>query len=186
MIVEPGTWAQADVDPPFTPETYGCYLRLLRKRRGLTMRDLSRESGVAQSYISMMESGSRYHTGASKTPSLKILLRLAEYFGVSVDTLLTLGGFKEPDPDPSCPPPTVGSVFHDQLAQGIMSTEEESCISTRVKQLWIESILLFDRLSPEEQQATASVLLGVAPWVPSAERSSLSSRRRGSAAEKSP
>lgn len=56
-------------------------LRELRKQRGLTMKELGEKIGVSESTISLYETGRR-------SPSYEILLKIAEYFGVSVDYLL--------------------------------------------------------------------------------------------------
>lgn len=57
-------------------------LRELRKKCGLTMKELGAEIGVAESTISQYETGKRQ-------PDYETLLKLGEFFGVSVDYLLT-------------------------------------------------------------------------------------------------
>lgn len=57
-------------------------LRELRKKCGLTMKDLGEEIGVAESTISQYETGKRQ-------PDYETLLKFGEFFGVSVDYLLT-------------------------------------------------------------------------------------------------
>lgn len=57
-------------------------LRELRKNCGLTMKELGAEIGVAESTISQYETGKRQ-------PDYETLLKLGEFFGVSVDFLLT-------------------------------------------------------------------------------------------------
>ena len=56
-------------------------LREIRKKCGLTMKELGAEIGVAESTISQYETGKR-------EPDYETLLKLAEYFGTSVDVLL--------------------------------------------------------------------------------------------------
>ncbi len=56
-------------------------LRELRKKNGFTMKELGVEIGVAESTISQYETGKRQ-------PDYETLLKLAEFFGVSTDTLL--------------------------------------------------------------------------------------------------
>lgn len=60
--------------------TFAETLAHLRAKRGLTQRQLGASAGVAWSMISKYESG-------QSTPRLKILMRLAEALGVSVDEL---------------------------------------------------------------------------------------------------
>lgn len=57
-------------------------LRELRKKCGITMKELGAEIGVAESTISQYETGKRQ-------PDYETLLKLGEFFGVSVDYLLT-------------------------------------------------------------------------------------------------
>lgn len=57
-------------------------LRELRKKSGITMKELGAEIGVAESTISQYETGKRQ-------PDYETLLKLGEFFGVSVDYLLT-------------------------------------------------------------------------------------------------
>lgn len=56
-------------------------IREIRKRCGLTMKELGDRVGVGESTISQYETGKRQ-------PDYEILLRIADYFGVSVDYLL--------------------------------------------------------------------------------------------------
>lgn len=56
-------------------------LREIRKRCGLTMKELGERVGVGESTISQYETGKRQ-------PDYEILLRIADYFGVSVDEIL--------------------------------------------------------------------------------------------------
>lgn len=56
-------------------------LRELRKKQGLTMKQLGEIIGASESTVSLYENGRR-------EPSHETLLKLAEYFGVSVDYIL--------------------------------------------------------------------------------------------------
>lgn len=56
-------------------------IRELRKAQGLTMKELGAVVGLAESTISQYETGKRQ-------PDNETLLRLGEFFGVSVDFLL--------------------------------------------------------------------------------------------------
>ena len=57
-------------------------LRELRKRTGITMKDLGEAIGLAESTISHYETGKRQ-------PDYETLLKFGEFFGVSVEYLLT-------------------------------------------------------------------------------------------------
>lgn len=56
-------------------------LRILRKQRGISMKKLGEAVGVAESTISQYETGKR-------EADYEMLLRLSEYFNVSIDYLL--------------------------------------------------------------------------------------------------
>lgn len=56
-------------------------LRELRKEKGISLKELGAEMGVAESTMSLYENGKRQ-------PDYETLLKLAEYFGVTVDYLL--------------------------------------------------------------------------------------------------
>ncbi len=64
------------------PGFIGEKLRFLRLQRGISQTDLSHDLGsITQSYLSYLEAG-------QKTPSLELVLRIAAYFGVSIEYLL--------------------------------------------------------------------------------------------------
>ena len=56
-------------------------LRKLRKEKGISMKELGAQVGVAESTISQYETGKRQ-------PDFNMLLKLSSYFDVSVDYLL--------------------------------------------------------------------------------------------------
>lgn len=56
-------------------------LRELRKGKGISLKELGSIIGVAESTMSLYESGKRQ-------PDYETLLKLAEYYGVTVDYLL--------------------------------------------------------------------------------------------------
>ncbi|MCM1335738.1 MAG: helix-turn-helix domain-containing protein [Bacteroides sp.] len=56
-------------------------LKELRKEKGISLKELGAEMGVAESTMSLYENGKRQ-------PDYETLLKLAEYFGVTVDYLL--------------------------------------------------------------------------------------------------
>jgi len=56
-------------------------LKQLRKQRGLTQSELGEIVGVAKSTLSLYETGTR-------EPDIETLKKFADFFGVSIDTLL--------------------------------------------------------------------------------------------------
>jgi transcriptional regulator with XRE-family HTH domain len=70
-------------------EKIGGTLRQARQAKGLTLFELSRESGVSPSFIGRVERGDRIASG-------KILRKLARPLGFEETTLLELAGFLSP------------------------------------------------------------------------------------------
>ena len=68
----------------FDAKIFGANVRLLRKRSGLTQEQLAEKLNISTSYLGKIEIGSR-------TPSIDLLLDLADQFGVTVDELLQSG-----------------------------------------------------------------------------------------------
>ena len=66
-------------------------IKEIRKKCGLTQKELGERVGVSEAAISQYESGKR-------RPDYEIVLRMADYFGCSVDYLL--GNDSPPSTDP--------------------------------------------------------------------------------------
>jgi HTH-type transcriptional regulator, competence development regulator len=62
-------------------KSFGEFLRALRQARGLTLRQVEEQIRVSNAYLSQIERGER------GIPNLKILNKLAEVYGVSVEEL---------------------------------------------------------------------------------------------------
>ncbi|MFH0703205.1 MAG: helix-turn-helix transcriptional regulator [bacterium] len=65
---------------------FGEYIKKLRENRGLSLREVEKKVGVSYAYISQVEKGER------NIPSLKILEKLAEAYGVSISSLNKVAG----------------------------------------------------------------------------------------------
>ena len=74
---------------PMNPQGFGPYLRELRRRRGLSLKQLEREAGVSNAYMSQIERGLR------KPPHPDILKRLAKVYDVPPNDLLIAAGYIE-------------------------------------------------------------------------------------------
>ncbi len=59
----------------------GGKLRTLRQRRGLSQRQLATQIGIGKSFISSVENN-------NGTPSARLILQIADFFAVSVETLM--------------------------------------------------------------------------------------------------
>lgn len=66
-------------------------LRRLRREKGISMKELGQKMGVAESTISQYETGKR-------EPDFETLLKLGEFFNVSVDYLLRGEQYNEKTP----------------------------------------------------------------------------------------
>jgi transcriptional regulator with XRE-family HTH domain len=62
-------------------ERFGEKLSTLRKKRGLTLRQLGEMLGVYHTYVSQIEKG-------KKTPNAAMIIKIADIFGVSTDQLM--------------------------------------------------------------------------------------------------
>lgn len=67
-------------------------IRDIRKKCGLTLKELGERVGVGESTMSQYETGKRQ-------PDYEVLLRISDYFGVSVDYLLGKSDEKTPADD---------------------------------------------------------------------------------------
>ncbi|NPV54795.1 MAG: helix-turn-helix transcriptional regulator [Firmicutes bacterium] len=61
----------------------GEQIQRIRKAKGISQADLARASGLAQSFISSVESG-------QKSPTVRSLIKLAEALGVPPEKILEL------------------------------------------------------------------------------------------------
>ncbi len=60
---------------------FGEKLRILRKQRGLTIRELADKLDVHNTYVNKLETGKR-------SPSANIILKVIQFFDVSADQLI--------------------------------------------------------------------------------------------------
>lgn len=79
---------QIQATPPYD---FGANLRRLRWERDLSIRQLSRITGVSPSGIE------RYETGEVKRVMIKHLYRLCQFFGVTADELLGISKMRRSD-----------------------------------------------------------------------------------------
>jgi HTH-type transcriptional regulator, competence development regulator len=66
---------------------FGQFLRSLRKRQGLSLRDAEKKCGVSNAYIAQLEKGDR------PPPRPNILRKLAQAYNVTVRELLLRAGY---------------------------------------------------------------------------------------------
>lgn len=63
-------------------------LKILRCIKGYGQVDIADRANVDKSYVALLEMGKR-------TPSLEVLMKIADIFGVTIDVLTVLSDFKE-------------------------------------------------------------------------------------------
>ena len=68
--------------------TFGKYLKSLRLKQGLKLREVEKETGVSNSYISLLETSTR-----KNPPHPDILKKLAQVYKVSIRELMEMAGY---------------------------------------------------------------------------------------------
>jgi len=74
------------------PTPLGEFLKSMREKRGVTLRDVENATGLSNAYLSQLETGKRK---TLKLPSPDVLRRLANYFNVSMMEILQHAGYLE-------------------------------------------------------------------------------------------
>lgn len=59
-----------------------CSLKLCRKLKGLSLRDVEEKTGISNAYLSQLE------TGKIKEPSFSIVIKLCKFYNITIDDLL--------------------------------------------------------------------------------------------------
>lgn len=70
------------------PYIFGTYLRKLRGRKGVTLKEVEKATGLSNPYISQLETGVR-----RRLPTPDRLKILADYFNVTISELLEKAGY---------------------------------------------------------------------------------------------
>jgi transcriptional regulator with XRE-family HTH domain len=65
----------------------GSYLRQVRRKLNLTLRDVEEKTGISNAYLSQLENNKIFY------PSPRILYKLAECYQVSYEYLMKLAGY---------------------------------------------------------------------------------------------
>jgi HTH-type transcriptional regulator, competence development regulator len=72
------------------PSALGQYLRGAREARQLSLREVERQVGVSNAYLSQVESG------RIKEPSPNVLFKLTELYGAAYEIAMELAGYPTP------------------------------------------------------------------------------------------
>lgn len=71
-------------------KSLGMLLKQTRKRRDLTLREVQKETGISNAYLSQLENDK------IANPSPNILHQLAKLYEISYETLMSLAGYPAP------------------------------------------------------------------------------------------
>lgn len=97
--------------------TIGEIMKRYRDEHSLTMRDFAKGAGISSGYVSMLENNRNPRTGKPVTPSLDVIVNIAEYMGMTVDELISVA---EDQPVRLAPKhPGVKIKVYGQVAAGI-------------------------------------------------------------------
>src|SRR5437763_16072199 len=100
------------VEQPREPDVVGKRIKRIRELRGLTIRQLSQQSGVPSSTLSFVESGVRAGAGLSLATGRK----LAETLGVTLDWLS--GVYRDEEREGQVWPPGMAHAWQPTIPDG--------------------------------------------------------------------
>jgi Predicted transcriptional regulators len=98
-------------------ENYGEYFKALRESKGLTLREVEKQTDVSNAYLSQIESSK------IKQPSPTTLYKLAEFYGVKYEVLMEKVGYPVPQANSSTLTNSSQNTVLNRL--GEVSKEEE-------------------------------------------------------------
>ena len=98
-------------------------IRTLRKSAGLTMKQFGSLMGVSESTISLYETG-------KNEPDIKMLIKMAEYFGVTIDTLVGCNPSMQSD-ETKKQPPAQGEELDNSLISLLMDLNPQDAQRVR-------------------------------------------------------
>lgn len=98
-------------------QSYGEYIKALRESKGLTLRDVEKQTEVSNAYLSQLESSK------IKQPSPTMLYKLAELYGVKYEVLMEKVGYPVPKANSSVKSRVSEETVLHRV--GVISREEE-------------------------------------------------------------
>jgi HTH-type transcriptional regulator, competence development regulator len=93
-------------------------LRRLRIKKGVTLREVEKETDVSNAYVSQLENGK------AEQPSPRVLHKLAEYYRVPYSRLMEAAGYIQPPRNGQ--PGGVGSLQAALMAADLTENEEKA------------------------------------------------------------
>ena len=103
-------------------DTLGETLRLTRKLKGLSLREVEERTGISNAYLSQLE------TGKAENPSPHVLHKLSEVYDVPYESLMKAAGYLV-KPGPKSGPPKRPSAIQAALMSAKLTPEEEKKVA---------------------------------------------------------
>lgn len=116
-------------------------IRSLRKSAGLTMKQFGSLMGVSESAISLYETG-------KNEPDIKMLIKMAEYFGVTIDTLVGCNSSVQSE-ETKEKPPAQGEELDNSLVSLLMDLNPQD--AQRVRD-FVEGLKAAREAQPSQSQ----------------------------------
>ncbi len=128
------------LDVHFNAMKLGWYIRHLRTKRKLSIRDVCKGSGLSTGYMSQIETKE-----TDRPPSMRVIKQLAEYFGIGTDTLLLISGIQQIDGPKDGEVGTLSTdekfsrmVLHECLQPEGLESNQLKWLAPEWKRLWVE------------------------------------------------
>ncbi len=103
-------------------ETLAETLRLARKLKALSLREVEQKTEISNAYLSQLE------TGKAENPSPHVLHKLAEVYEIPYSSLMEAAGYLT-KPSPSSDRPKRPSAIQAALLSARLSSEEEKKVA---------------------------------------------------------
>lgn len=103
---------------------FGKYLKMIRKKKGLSLRTIEKASGVSNAYLSQVENGKR------SVPTPDILMKIHEPLGVSYDELMEKAGYISSSTRKQLLPETIQTIDGFDDLQSLISNAAEMFLSS--------------------------------------------------------
>jgi transcriptional regulator with XRE-family HTH domain len=116
------------------------YLLQLRRQRGVNLRQLAKATGISNGYLSLIENNRR-----KSPPGLQVLEALATFYGLSLESLLLVGGLRAlPSESSTNDEPHIDLniafqqlVLNSALETPFLRSEQLHWLAPEVKRAWL-------------------------------------------------
>jgi transcriptional regulator with XRE-family HTH domain len=163
LTIEPGTpnectfeTHRVDCERFFTTARLGMYLLQLRRQRGINLRQLAKATGISNGYLSLIENNRR-----KSPPGLQVLEALATFYGLSLESLLLVGGLRAlPSESSTNDEPHIDLniafqqlVLNSALETPFLRSEQLHWLAPEVKRAWLAfAVRLYETTRREDSE----------------------------------